>query len=309
LNGRVFVVIADGSNDSASLSENLASALDIQGVRVVIRTVEWTRTESAREDYVCRNTQLVGAAKMAYEVRQLRSAFPNSPIVLMGYDAGTRVVLAAAEQLPPAYVDRIILMSPSVSSFYDVRPAIRAARCGVDVFFNPSDNVLEQKEAELGPCDGARTRAAGLTSFLIANKYKSSLAGDPILSNLRQYDISDSLGGHYAALRTPLLQQRVIPLLVSGCGSCQTLPPPAPPVPPPAPPGCPTPGPQGPPPPVPPGYQPPGPQGPPPPPPPGPPAPYSNRPPVPPAPVPPPPPGPSPSYGPPNPPPPPPPAK
>jgi hypothetical protein len=224
VNGRTYIIIAESSNESTSLAENLASALDSFNRTATIRVIDWSRSVSPREDYCNRSAQYLGANRVLHEVRTIQQTCPNSPIVLMGYVAGTRVILSAAEKLPPGSVDKIMLFSPSVSSYYDLRPALRTARGGVDVFYNPGDNILEVKETELGTSDGARTTTAGMTSFLIA-KNQFGLAGDPVLCNLRQHDVSRYLGGHYAAIRTPVLREQVVPLLpITPCGARPMLP-------------------------------------------------------------------------------------
>jgi pimeloyl-ACP methyl ester carboxylesterase len=63
-------------------------------------------------------------------------------ISLLGHSAGCAVVLAAAEILPPDSVDRIILLAPSVCDAYDVRPTLRAARDGMDVFYSSRDCLI-----------------------------------------------------------------------------------------------------------------------------------------------------------------------
>ena len=44
--------------------------------------------------------------------------------------------------LPPDSVDRIILLAPSVCTSYDLRPALRTARHGIDVFYSTEDRVI-----------------------------------------------------------------------------------------------------------------------------------------------------------------------
>ena len=178
------------------------------------------------QDYSSRNAHLMGAAMMAYEAQKIRHTYPNSPIYLMGYCAGSCIVLNAAEQLPPATVDRIVLLAPSVSSHYDVRQALKASRLGIDVFFNSEDSILEFKEDSIGTSDGLRDSIAGRTGFLVGKNRNTALAADPILLNLRQFDIGSINGGHLAATRTTFLQTRIAPLVATG-QRVPTAPPPA----------------------------------------------------------------------------------
>src|SRR5438477_307485 len=49
--------------------------------------------------------------------------------------------VAATESMAPDAIDRLILLAPSVSTGYDVCPALTAAREGVDVFCSKKDWV------------------------------------------------------------------------------------------------------------------------------------------------------------------------
>ena len=62
-------------------------------------------------------------------------------MVLVAHSAGSAVALAATETMAPDAIDRLILLAPSVSTGYDVRPALTAAREGVDVFCSKKDWV------------------------------------------------------------------------------------------------------------------------------------------------------------------------
>jgi pimeloyl-ACP methyl ester carboxylesterase len=60
-------------------------------------------------------------------------------VYLVGHSAGCAVALAAGDVLPPDSLRRIVLLAPSISADYDVRPALRSARDGIDVFFSSRD--------------------------------------------------------------------------------------------------------------------------------------------------------------------------
>ena len=79
--------------------------------RPIIRSISWVNGNNI-EDYRSREYHQAGAATMVRQVQRIRQASPNSRIVLIGYSAGGCVVALAAEQLPPASVDRIILLAP-----------------------------------------------------------------------------------------------------------------------------------------------------------------------------------------------------
>src|SRR5947209_1438655 len=75
--------------------------------------------------------------------------------------------LAAAEELPPDTLERVVLLAPSVTSAYDVRPALRTARDGMDVFYSRADRLwLGAGAAFVGLSDDPNVaRAAGRFGF------------------------------------------------------------------------------------------------------------------------------------------------
>jgi pimeloyl-ACP methyl ester carboxylesterase len=203
---RAIILVADGVGQLHDLTENLTSANELADIPATIRSIPWMRnTEEPLCDYKDQDAQLLGSAKMAYEVLQIRRSNPNIPITLIGFCAGGRVVLAAAEQLPPGAVDRIILLAPAVSSFYDIRPALRASRLGIDVFYVPEDSYLERLEQDIGTAEGKKGVTAGRVGFCLAKR-----PGDPIQAAVRQFLV---VGGHYTPLHVNFLAQRVLPLV------------------------------------------------------------------------------------------------
>ena len=138
----------------------------------------------------------------------------------MGHSAGCAVVLAAAEALPPGGVDRIVLLAPSVCTAYDLRPALRSARCGIDVFHSSQDRlVLGLGMRLVGTAEHACRTAAGQCGFtpVLAGPADATLYG-----KLRQHPWRRSVewtgnhGGHYGAYQPDFLRAAVLPLLLPG---------------------------------------------------------------------------------------------
>jgi hypothetical protein len=217
-NGRTIVLIADGITDLSQVATNMDSAyVETRYSKPILRPIPWLRSDTPYQDYRDRHAQMCGAARMVQEVKRIHECYPNSPIVLMGFCAGSHVVLLAAQQLPPNCVDKILLMAPAVSSCYDIRPALNASKLGIDVFYNIDDECLEWYELEYGPVDlcGCRGKTAGTTGFLIA---KSPLGRDPIFCKLHQYNAQNlnPQGSHYGTINPLFLQRNVLSLIPCG---------------------------------------------------------------------------------------------
>ncbi|HEY7424328.1 MAG TPA: alpha/beta fold hydrolase [Gemmataceae bacterium] len=111
---------------------------------------------------------LAQADRLAVAVRAAQAREPGQPIYLLGHSAGTGVILAAAEKLPPASVERIILLSPAVSPTYDLRPALRATRLQVVSFNSTYDRFcLDLCTSVFGTVDRVYGPAAGLDGFQV----------------------------------------------------------------------------------------------------------------------------------------------
>ena len=195
----VFVV--DGAGDYRLASESLRETAAADGWPLDVRTFVWshgflrvfadhTDEEWARD----RGRELAGV------VLAQKQARPDLPVSIMGHSAGSYVALVAAGQLPPDTLQRVVLLSPAVWSGYDVRPALRSARDGMDVFYSRNDRVfLGVFTAFAGTADDAeQTRPAGRFGF----EPKVLPGEEPLFAKLRQYEWNPTLdqtghdGGH-----------------------------------------------------------------------------------------------------------------
>ena len=242
--GRTIVLIASGASEYLDLQDRLNDATENNPFPICMRVINWATLEYTSYNYQGQGVQVLGAARMAAQVLKIRQCNPGTPIVLMGHCAGARVVLLAAEQLPPGSVDRIILLSPAVTAWYDPRLALRASRCGIDMYYSSDDPNLQDKENYYGSSEGLPGPTAGRIGFLI--KCKGPLANDPILLGLRQSNVAgcDFLAdiGEYTTLNRSFLRRYIVPLIPFGaiCGfpggplppAGPLVPPPGPPVPP-----------------------------------------------------------------------------
>src|SRR5262249_45143874 len=142
-----------------------------------------------------------------------KAACPAAPIFVVTHSAGAAVLLSAAECLPPGTIDRVIMLAPAVSPGCDVRPALAASRCGVDVFYSPTD-LVSRGLALTGCADGWHVFSAGANGFT-----PPCGCPDP---NLRQHGYcwemarTGHLGGHYGWTKIGFLREYVVPLLACG---------------------------------------------------------------------------------------------
>jgi pimeloyl-ACP methyl ester carboxylesterase len=211
LDGQMLVYAVNGVGGATTLSDNL---IELNGERhfgLRIQMVPWCRHNSWFGDLYDTDAQLQAATKIACSVAAIRKDAPHAQIFLVGHSAGARIVLAAAEMLPPKSVDRVIVMHAAVSCGYDLTGALKASKLGVDNFWSSEDWVLDHA-AEKGLADGLKGPAAGKFGFRPASCDKKDLE---LYRHLRQYRWNENLtgsGGHYAWVLRHNLKRTMEPL-------------------------------------------------------------------------------------------------
>jgi hypothetical protein len=165
--GVVIVVCGVGGMDFVALSSQWA--LPRAGVPHEIREFSWSHGKG-RLLRDLQDTQhcLKKADELATEVRKIKAQDPERPVFLVGKSGGTGLVLAAAEQLPPQSLERIILLSPALAPTYNLRPALRATKHEIVSFYSPYDQlVLNWGTSQFGTIDRYYGASAGLRGFVI----------------------------------------------------------------------------------------------------------------------------------------------
>src|SRR5207245_886962 len=124
--------------------------------------------------------------RLAEQIKSYHQAHPTQAIYLVAHSAGTGVALTALAAVPPGSVNRVILLAPSVSTDYDLRPALRGTRDGMDVFYSRRDVFsLGFGVRFVGTSDGGRgCRAAGRFGF---QAQAETLEDDVLYSKLKQH--------------------------------------------------------------------------------------------------------------------------
>ncbi len=213
------VFVANGSGDSRSVTDNLWVALSWTGVPLQVQTIPWCVAGTVAGDHMDAKAQLCGAARLAREVAAYRAACPDKKIYLMGHSAGTHVVLAAAALLPPGAVDRIVVLAPSVSCCYDLRPALCCAREGIDCYYSYFDMEVAIGVEILKTADRKKAAGAGENGFAcLAPCHPDAY----LYSKLHQFGWTPLVrwtghrGGHYGATEPGFLSAYVLPTMLSG---------------------------------------------------------------------------------------------
>jgi pimeloyl-ACP methyl ester carboxylesterase len=157
----------DGAGDIRGCSHALGYANLLAGCPVELSVFVWShgyrRMLLDQTDAAYARAQ---GYRLAEKVTDRHQREPWRRIVLVAHSAGSAVALAAAEALPPDTLARVILLAPSVSTGYDVRPTLQTAREGMDVFCSKKDWVaLGFVTRVVGTADRRWAPTAGRNGF------------------------------------------------------------------------------------------------------------------------------------------------
>jgi pimeloyl-ACP methyl ester carboxylesterase len=207
----------DGSAHLRAMSDDLRRAVEKANLPLQVEVVDWSHGSGRIfADLHSQAHHRAQGAELAGRIKTRHEANPTERIYLVSHSAGAAVCLAAAEALPEGVLDRVILLAPAVSASYDLRPALRSARGGIDVFFSRKDLISFSLNI-IGTTDG-RHSSAGFSGFDVA----PSEADRALYANLRQFGWESSMtrsgayGGHFGFTRLGFFETSVVPLLAQG---------------------------------------------------------------------------------------------
>jgi pimeloyl-ACP methyl ester carboxylesterase len=217
IRGVVFVV--DGAGGFGATSAAFARAVDEAGLPLQVEEVDWTHGPGrVLADQTDSEHSRAEGCRLASRIAMQRQSYPSGKIYVIAHSAGSAVALTAAESLPANTLDRIVLLSPAVCAYHDLRPSLRSSREGIDVFYSDRDrNFLGFWTAVLGTADGEYDcPAAGRVGFapIVATPEDAAL-----YAKLRQRGWTPQVawtgnrGGHYGGYQPGHLRAYVLPLL------------------------------------------------------------------------------------------------
>lgn len=215
-NGVVFC--ADGAGNFQACSHSLAEVVEREHIGFHVVPFEWSHGKCRIiADQLDFNHAVAQGKRLAEEVETYAQAHPQMPIYLLGHSAGSSVILSALEHMPPGLVERAFLLSPSVSTSYDVRPAVRNVNRGLHVYYSRHDWwYLGFATHVLGTADRRFFHAAsGRVGFHVPTDGGDFLLQAKLFQRPWQsVDIqAGNLGGHYGSYAHPFLKRHVLPLL------------------------------------------------------------------------------------------------
>jgi pimeloyl-ACP methyl ester carboxylesterase len=217
-NCRDLVFVADGAGDFRAASQTVDRVVHAECLPLCVEPILWSHGYGrVFIDQIARGYATERGRCLAAELQKRRAAQPGVRIYLLAHSAGSRVVLAAAEAMPPDSIERIVLLGPSVQATYDLRCALKATRRSIDVYYSPArDQYLKGAAILAAVFHGEFSRRAGQIGFTPviesdddAKLYEKLrlIPWDPT------FEESGNRGGHYGGYQPEFLKEYVLPLM------------------------------------------------------------------------------------------------
>ncbi|MDB5313684.1 MAG: hypothetical protein JWO38_7886 [Gemmataceae bacterium] len=215
---RPLVWVVDGAGDFRGCSIAFTHANMSAGNPVELAVFPWSHGyRKLLLDQTDAAHARAQGVRLAAKLLDRRREEPGRRMVIVAHSAGAAVALAAGDALPPDSIDRVFLLAPSVSTGYDIRPTMRAAREGVDVFCSKKDWVaLGFVTRVVGTVDRHWSAAAGRHGFQLP---AAEALTDPAAGRLRQHFWTPEVawtgntGGHYGTHAPGFIQAYLFPLI------------------------------------------------------------------------------------------------
>jgi hypothetical protein len=162
------------------------------------------------------------ASRMAKEVVRQSKAYPNAPINLLGFSAGTAEVIFALEDLPVGvYVHNVVLLGASISDDYDLTKALSHVRGKLYLYTSTRDRMLGVLMPFSGTADRKFDPGAGIRGFVLpkhANAATRKLYAEKIvtLDWSKTLEKDGDSGRHFDNIKMPFIRDHVAPLIMKG---------------------------------------------------------------------------------------------
>lgn len=220
---RGLILVLPGIEGPGPLSSSILDGLIDAGADQAVIVYRWGRPVPVA-GMVMNEVDFVGnhaaGKRLAKYIEKYQDRHPGQPVYLIGHSGGGGVAVFAAESLSKDHaVDRIVLLSPSISADYNLDKALRHTRGGIVNFWSPNDvGVLVLGTSLLGNVDGGHGPAAGAIGF---KSDEDSLER----SGLHQVEWNPAMegsgnyGGHTDSAGREFVTSYVAPWILSGYAS------------------------------------------------------------------------------------------
>ena len=209
------VIVLPGIGGDSEVYGQVVHSLHDYGNNDCLRVFGWgyswplfwfTMSSSTLHDYTER--------QLADQIVQWRKLHPHSQIVLIAHSAGAGVVVGALSRLSGTIeVGPVILLAPSLSPDFDLRPALKHAGI-IHVFYSSNDEFWQGWGPTIfGTYDGVHRDGAGRTGFSLASLSPAERARVFQHPYQSQWNSLGNHGGHFDWMAEPFVGLVLKPLI------------------------------------------------------------------------------------------------
>jgi pimeloyl-ACP methyl ester carboxylesterase len=211
--------VCDGAGNYQFTSKQFRGVVASTNAPLRVETFKWSHgnkkilPDQTDCEHARQQGKLLADLVLAYHLEH-----PAAKIHLIGHSAGSMVVLCATEHLPPETLDTIVLLLPSVSSDYDIRPALRSVKGTMEVHYSGHDwFYLGICTFFVGCADQQPGDASGRVGFKLIVESPEDAALLPRLAQhpwQPSYRLLGNQGGHYGAYQPEYVKTQILPVLL-----------------------------------------------------------------------------------------------
>lgn len=162
--GRTWYI--DGAGNWGFGVVDVPVGLKDAGYKGHVSNYRWSLTLNPALDQTLRFIAKGSSGVLAAEITDFLKRNPEAKANIIALSAGTGVAVWAVENLKPPYkVDNLVLVGSSLSSRYDLRPALANMNGKIYCYYASTDPVLQGPVRILGTIDGTFDDSAGLVGL------------------------------------------------------------------------------------------------------------------------------------------------
>jgi pimeloyl-ACP methyl ester carboxylesterase len=222
-NGCVFYMDgAGGGTAKSNYAEGVVSGMLDAGYPGAGELVSWETGKGLMADQKASVAYKREKAKEAAEkIQDYRDDYPDAPVGILGFSAGTAEAIFALESLPEdEHVHHVVLLGASISRDYDLTKALKRVKHKLHIITSPHDHML----GTMMPLSGTADRkyhdpGAGIKGFVLpANAteetrrlYAEKIVTIPYSKDFRK---DGDKGHHFDNVKEDFIRDHVAPLFM-----------------------------------------------------------------------------------------------
>jgi pimeloyl-ACP methyl ester carboxylesterase len=184
-----LVVVYPGASNTQFEALGCYQGLRSAGCDQAIEIVPWSRP---LEQWLAPDgffDAVRGWAKIEAErLAAYRAEHPAAPVTLIGGSSGAMIAILVTEQMSAGTaIDRVLLMSPGVSRYYDLGPMLANTVDGAVAYWSPADSFVLSLVRLLGTIDGEFEEPAATFGFAASHDKLVQFSWEPEMARYGNY--------------------------------------------------------------------------------------------------------------------------